>query len=100
MSWHKIRLTKGQIKAGYFRELKAEFKRIWNLVGAPRDMALFAGSSRDKKDEECYYLSPGCLPWADRIISHHFGVPCDKPPKTERPLKLLIGHPEAKWLIE
>ena len=100
MSWHRIRFTKSQIKAGYLRALKTEFKRLWNLVGAPKDMALFAGSPHEKKDEQCFYLSPGCLPWAERLVSLHFGSPCDKPPKTEVRPKLLVGHPEATGLIE
>ena len=100
MSWHKIRLTKSQINTGHLQALRAEFKRIWNLVGAPKDMALFAGSPHEKKDEQCFYLSPGCLPWADRIISLHFGSPCEKPPKTVLPLKLIVGHPESQGLIE
>ena len=100
MSWHKIRLTKGQVKAGHFQALRSEFKRIWHLVGAPKDMALFAGSPHEKKDEQCFYLSPGCLPWAEKIISHHFGTPCDKPPRTQSPFKLIVGQPEAEGLIE
>ena len=100
MNWHKIRLTKSQVKAGHLQALRTEFKRIWHLVGSPKEMALFAGSPHEKKSEQCFYLSPGCLPWAEKIIAQHFGSPCDKPPKARFSLKLLIGHPESQGLIE
>ena len=100
MIWYKIRLTKGQIREGILLSLKKEFKRVWRLVGAPKDMALFAGSPFEKKNEQCFYLTPGCLPWAESIISQFFGSPCEKPAKAEYPPALLVGHPEAKRLVD
>ena len=79
-------------------ELKNEFRQIWRLVGEREDMALFAANQREKGDGQRFYISPGSLPWADRIISFYFGSPCDKPNKAVR-LRLLVGHMEAVGLI-
>jgi hypothetical protein len=62
-------------------------------------MALFAANLIEKGDGQLFYLSPGSLPWADRIISLYFGFPCDKPKNTVRP-KLLVGHFEAVGLMD
>lgn len=100
MIWYKIRLTKGQVSAGALISLKKEFQRLWRLVGTPKDMALFAGSPFEKKNEQCFYLTPGCLPWAESIISRYFASPCEKPFITDYPPSLLVGHPEAKRIVE
>ena len=100
MSWYEIRLTKGQIREGTLAALQNEFTRLWQLVGERKDMALFSGSQDEKRNGQLFYISPGSLPWADRIISLYFGSPCEKPQKPEVRPKLLVGHPEAQGLIE
>ena len=100
MIWYKIRLTKSQVKGEVFVLLKKELKRLWNLVGTPKEMALFAGSPFEKKNEQCFYLTPGCLPWAESLISKYFASPCENPAKGEYPPALLVGHPEAERMVE
>ena len=100
MLWYKIRLTQLHIQEGVLLSLKKEFRRVWRLVGAPKEMALFAGSPYEKKNEQCFYLTPGCLPWADAIIHQFFASPCEKPSNKEYPPTLLVGHPEAKRIVE
>ena len=100
MSWYEIRLTEGQIREGVLAALQNEFSILWQLVGEREDMALFAGNQREKSDGQKFYISPGSLPWADRILSLYIGSPCDKPQKTAVRPKLLVGHQEAEGLIE
>ena len=100
MTWHRIRFTKAHIKEGSLAALEKEFKVLWQLVGERKDMALFAGTQHEIGNGQLFYISPGSLPWADRIISAYFGSPCEKPQKPEVRPKLLVGHSEAEGLIE
>jgi hypothetical protein len=101
VSWDEIRLTEGLIRDGVLAALQDEFSRLWQLVREREDTALFSGTRHEKGNGHGgFHISPGSLPWADKIISIYFGSPCDKPQKTAARPKLFVGHPEAEGLIE
>lgn len=92
MPWYRISLTADQVAAGTADMLEEQFEQVWDTVGRPADMTLFAtrgagngGSSR------VYYLSPAAMPYAAPLVTAYGGMQTD-PPDTSAARIAAGGH--------
>jgi hypothetical protein len=88
MLWSKIVLSDNQIAEGKTYELQEAFRRLWEALGAPMDMALYA--EKTKGLSRTFFLTPACSDKARAVIVAYSAVPCAEPPPAS--LSLLIGH--------
>ncbi|MFC1533629.1 hypothetical protein ACFL7M_09730 [Thermodesulfobacteriota bacterium] len=98
MSWHRILLTSDQVKEGEIKELQKKFREVFHEAGLPNEMALFAGLPLNS-GERPFYLTPVCLKYANDLISHYSGSPCEKPKRGGLEPSLVIGFNKAWDLL-
>lgn len=85
MEWYKI------VAAGAEAQVTTEFKEIWEAVGKPADMALFAGAGG------AFYLPPAAMGAAGSLLFAFGGEPCDAPAAGD--VTVAVGDPGAASLL-
>lgn len=84
MSWYKITLTPEQIANKEKERVMQNFLSLYMIALAPKDMALIANG----KEFEIY-LSPGSLPYSQKLVEDYHAVSSEKPTGK---IALLVGH--------
>ena len=97
MKWHKIVFSNEQVSAGKLTEFQKECIELYRAFNFPKGMVLLIDGVpgvkvTDSKPamEISVYFSPGSLPYAQPIISHYSGEPCEQPDVTD--LAVLFGN--------
>lgn len=94
--WYKVGLTREQILAGELEQIRAELSRIFLVMHAPDQLAVF--TRRRWTGGWDVYFSPKCTPFAEFIFERHAATPCRAPDLLGT--TLLIGYrASVSWLL-
>jgi hypothetical protein len=95
MKWHKVVFDNEQISAGELREFQDDCIELYRAFYSPKGMVLLINDRpTDSKlgMETSVYFSPGCLLYAQPLISHYSGEPCEQPDMKD--VAVFLGNPD------
>lgn len=93
MGWYKVQMSMDEVAEGSGMLLQDEFARLFREAVAPRDMALFSGTSGGLGN---YFLSPGAEPYTADLRATYGATECERP---SGEMVLLVGHSDAWRLL-
>ena len=94
MTWHKVVFNNEQISAGKLSKFQDECIELYRTFNFPKGMLLLIEMMPEVTGnkpgfETSIYFSPESLPYAQPLISHYFGEPCEQPDMTD--LAFFVG---------
>ena len=81
MPWNRISMSNDEMLAGKADKLQSEFAKIWMVLGAPPEAAMYASRAPGGKHD--YFFTPGAVEIAAPVLKSFGAAECEKPGEKE-----------------